>query len=83
MLDCISISTSPLVMAETNFKRWRRECGLTQEQAAEKLGLSKARIEHYDKGISRSSNLPAIPSIAERTLMAVIANKIAVQAWPE
>lgn len=72
-----------LKSAETNFKRWRNECGLTQQQAADKLKLSKARIEHYDKGVSRSSKLAAIPSFAERTLMAVIAGKINVQAWPE
>jgi transcriptional regulator with XRE-family HTH domain len=83
MLDSVSISTGHLLIAGTNFKRWRTECGLTQEQAAGKLGLSKARIEHYDKGISRSSNRPAIPSLAERTLMAVIASKITVQPWPE
>jgi DNA-binding XRE family transcriptional regulator len=68
---------------DTNFRRWREECGLTQEQAAKALGLSRSRIQHYDKGVSRSSKLPAIPSKAERTLMAVIAKRLLLEPWPE
>jgi DNA-binding XRE family transcriptional regulator len=71
------------MVVETNFKRWRRQCGFTQERAARELDLSKSRIEHYDKGVSRSSKLPAAPSYAERITMAVIAQKVRLAPWPE
>lgn len=38
---------------ETEFKRWRERCALTQAQAAEQLGLSRSRVVELDTGKSR------------------------------
>jgi DNA-binding XRE family transcriptional regulator len=35
------------------FKAWRARMGFTQEQAAEKLGLSLGAIVNYEKGVRR------------------------------
>lgn len=37
-------------MKPKEFKAWRKECGLTQEGAAKKLGLKKRTIQYYEKG---------------------------------
>lgn len=37
-------------MKPKEFKAWRKECGLTQEAAAKKLGLKKRTIQYYEKG---------------------------------
>lgn len=70
-------------MEETNFKRWRTQCKLSQKGAAEALGISKSQAEFYDKGVSRSSKKAVSPSLAERTLMAVIVLKVTISPWPE
>lgn len=40
-------------MTPEQFKNWRKEMGFTQKQAADELGLSKATVENYDKGLRR------------------------------
>jgi DNA-binding XRE family transcriptional regulator len=37
-------------MKPSEFKAWRKDCKLTQEQAAKKLGLKKRTIQYYEKG---------------------------------
>jgi hypothetical protein len=71
------------IAMETNFKRWRQHCGFTQKEAAGHLEMSLTKVEYFDTGISRKTGKAAIPTLAERTLMAVIAGGIAVEAWPE
>lgn len=67
---------------ETPFKRWRREVGLTQEQAAEALGLSRSMIINLDAGRNRTSGEPAAPSLAVRYVMRLIADGIEIEPWP-
>lgn len=40
-------------MTPEQFKSWRTEMKLTQDQAAEALGISKATIGNYDNGVRR------------------------------
>ncbi|QRG06109.1 helix-turn-helix transcriptional regulator [Xanthobacter dioxanivorans] len=40
------------------FKTWRKVVGLTQAQAAEALGVSKATIENYERGSRREDGRP-------------------------
>jgi hypothetical protein len=68
---------------ETNFKRWRIQCNFTQKEAGRRLEMSLTKVEYFDTGISRKTGKVAVPTLAERTLMAVIAGGIAVEAWPE
>ena len=72
-----------MAQEETNFKRWRIQCKLTQKQASEALGISKSQVEFYDSGVSRSSKKAVSPSLAERTLMAVIVLGATISPWPE
>lgn len=37
-------------MTPKEFKTWRKFCGLTQEQAADKLGLKKRTVQYYERG---------------------------------
>ncbi|MGB1046239.1 MAG: helix-turn-helix transcriptional regulator [Litorivicinaceae bacterium] len=37
-------------MKPSEFKAWRKDNQLTQEQAAKKLGLKKRTIQYYEKG---------------------------------
>jgi DNA-binding XRE family transcriptional regulator len=71
------------IQYDTNFNRWRLECGFTQQQAAKALDISKSHVENYDKGINRTSKEKAIPPYAIRVLMTIIAQKLVVSAWPE
>lgn len=41
-------------MTPRDFRRWRRKLGLTQAQAAEKLGMGRSAIEQYDTGKRRA-----------------------------
>ncbi len=47
-------------MTHEDFKNWRKKMGLTQQQAADVLGLSKATIENYDKGVRREDGRPVV-----------------------
>jgi len=67
----------------TNFKRWRKQCKFTQAEAARLFGVSKTQIEYLDAGISRTNGAKIVPSLAERTFMAVCAQQLPVDAWPE
>ena len=67
---------------ETAFKRWRKQVGLTQEQAAETLGLSRSMIVNFDAGEVRGTGEPAIPSLAVRRLMTVLADGQEPKPWP-
>lgn len=41
-------------MTPRDFRRWRRKLGLTQAQAAEKLGMGCSAIAQYDTGKRRA-----------------------------
>jgi DNA-binding XRE family transcriptional regulator len=64
-------------MTPEQFKSWRVEMGFTQDEAAEALGVSKATIGNYDKGIRREDGRPVVipktVALACAALMAGIA----------
>ena len=37
-------------MTPADFKRWRKELGLSQKEAAEALGLKRRIVQYYEKG---------------------------------
>lgn len=45
-------------MSPEQFKAWRLGLGLTQSEAAEALGLSKASIANYEAGRRREDGRP-------------------------
>src|ERR1700686_2842092 len=47
-------------MTSAEFKKWRQNLGLSQLEAAEALGLSKASIELYERGTRREDGRPVI-----------------------
>ena len=71
------------MVKESSFKRWRRQVGLTQEQAAEALGLSRSMIINFDAGHNRASGEPAVPTLAVRHLMRAIAEGKQLEPWPD
>lgn len=67
-------------MTETAFRRWRKELGFTQAQAAEALGLSFDHVRHLDTGATRDK--PPRPMPADRrTLLAMAAIAADLEPW--
>lgn len=56
---------------ETAFKAWRRRLNLTQEAAADLLGISVSQVRVYDRGLhyGARANQPAEPTAAELARM--------------
>ncbi len=60
----------------TQFKRWREAQGLTQEEAAERLGPVRGRtVQNWEAGTRQ-------PSGAVRMVMWAIAQGIELEPWP-
>ena len=59
-------------MTNEDFKFWRKSLGLTQQKAAEALGLSKTTIETYESGIRRDNHQPSQIPYAIGLAMAAI-----------
>jgi DNA-binding XRE family transcriptional regulator len=57
-------------MKPKEFKAWRKDCGLTQEAAAKKLGLKKRTIQYYEKG-ERDGQPFQIPKTTELACYAI------------
>lgn len=47
-------------MTPEEFKKWRKSKGLTQQEAAEELGISVSAIGYYEHGTRRGDDEPAI-----------------------
>lgn len=69
--------------AETSFRKWRQETGLTLDEAANALGISRSRVVDYDQGAVRGRGTDATPPYAVRVLMRLIANEKVPKPWPE
>ncbi|GGD93006.1 hypothetical protein GCM10011390_09680 [Aureimonas endophytica] len=52
------------------FRAWRKEMGLKQRDAAEKLGLKKRVIQYYEKG-DRDGRAVEIPKAVELACLAL------------
>lgn len=69
-------------MADTAFKRWRKQLGLTQEAAAERLGVSRSQVANWDAGIERTRGAEALPPKAVRVLMTLESQGVYISPWP-
>lgn len=70
-------------MSKTSFARWRRQVRLTQQEAADALGVSRSQIANWESGKDRASGRSIAPGLAIRSLMTAIAMGQVPQAWPE
>ena len=57
-------------MKSSEFKAWWKDCKLTQEQAAKKLGLKKRTIQYHENG-KRDGQEFNIPKTTELACYAV------------
>lgn len=69
-------------MAETAFKRWRKQLGLTQEEAASLLDVSRSQVANWDAGVERSRGNVAVPPKPVRVLMTLEAQGLPITPWP-
>jgi transcriptional regulator with XRE-family HTH domain len=59
-------------MTSEQFKDWRERMGLSQQEAAEALGISKGSVINYESGIRREDDRPVtIPRTVELACAAV------------
>ena len=66
----IKIRVDVHAMKPSEFKKWRKDRGLTQEQAAKKLGLKKRAIQYYETG-KRDGKDFKIPKTTELACYAI------------
>jgi transcriptional regulator with XRE-family HTH domain len=53
-------------MTSEDFKRWRERTGLSQQEAADALGISKGSVVNYESGARREDDRPVtIPRTVE------------------
>ncbi|EJF91666.1 helix-turn-helix domain-containing protein [Bartonella tamiae] len=68
-------------MKPEDFKHWRKQMGFTQAKAADVLGLSKATIENYDKGVRREDGREVIIPLTVALSCTAIAHNL--KPWGE
>lgn len=69
--------------AATSFARWRRMLGLSQIEAAKKLGKGRSAVQAYERPDPKTGR-PAIPSYTDRIVMDMLAKDVDIpQPWPE
>jgi transcriptional regulator with XRE-family HTH domain len=59
-------------MKPTDFKRWRKDLGLSQKDAAERLGLKRRMIQYYETG-KRDGQKVAVPKTVRLACYALAA----------
>jgi len=70
-------------MTETAFKRWRTQLKLTQDEAAQRLGVSRSQVANWDAGVERTRGKEASPPKAVRVLMTLESQGVHISPWPE
>lgn len=65
-----TVGADLFAMKSSEFKKWRKGCNLTQEQAAKKLGLKKRAIQYYEQG-KRDGKDFKIPKTTELACYAI------------
>lgn len=59
-------------MTPNDFKAWRLARGFSQQEAAERLGISRGSVENYERGHRREDHRPVeIPLPVERSCQVV------------
>jgi len=59
-------------MKPSDFKRWRKDLGLSQKDAADRLGLKRRMIQYYEKG-DRDGQRVAVPKTVRLACYALTA----------
>jgi len=68
-------------MTPDEFKAWRKGTGLSQQEVADFLGVSRGSIENYERGHRREDNRPVeIPASISRlvTMTAYLAKEMEI-----
>lgn len=65
-MECFEIAESEMDAA--GFRAWRARLGLTQQQAAAKLGVSTLTVQHYERGARHGTGKPVV--IPRRVVLA-------------
>lgn len=71
------------VVHKTAFHRWRDQMRLTQEQAAEVLGVSRSQVANWDSGRDRMRDKPIAPPLCVRKVMHAMVLGRDCEPWPE
>lgn len=79
----LAIVEGAVVMAGTHFRRWRLEMEMTQDQAAQALGVSVSQVKNWDAGQDRARGTPAAPPLAVRIVMRALSDGLTLKPWPE
>jgi transcriptional regulator with XRE-family HTH domain len=58
------------VMKASDFKRWRKDLGLSQKEAADLLGLKRRMVQYYEKG-QRDGKKVGVPKTVRLACYAV------------
>lgn len=67
---------------QPEFRRWRLQMGLTQQEAADVLGVSLSQVKNWDAGEDRGRGTPSVPGLAVRYVMAELAKGTELKPWP-
>jgi len=70
-------------MEQTAFKQWRERMGITQQDAAARLGVTKSQVANWESGRDRGTGRPSVPGLAVRKVMSLLIRGEDVQAWPD
>ncbi|MDX2265432.1 MAG: hypothetical protein NW215_10730 [Hyphomicrobiales bacterium] len=57
--------------------------GFTHQQAADALGKSLSHVKNYEAGVDRKTKKPAIPDLATRIHMRLLAEGRFIEPWPD
>jgi transcriptional regulator with XRE-family HTH domain len=59
-----------MTMKPSDFKRWRKDLGLSQKEAADLLGLKRRMVQYYEKG-QRNGKKVGVPKTVRLACYAV------------
>jgi transcriptional regulator with XRE-family HTH domain len=59
-----------MTMKPSDFKRWRKDLGLSQKEAADLLGLKRRMVQYYEKG-QRNGRKVGVPKTVRLACYAV------------
>ena len=59
-----------MTMKPSDFKRWRKDLGLSQKEAADLLGLKRRMVQYYEKG-QRNGKKVGVPTTVRLACYAV------------
>lgn len=67
-------------MTPDDFKAWRLALGFSQQEAADRLGISRGSVENYERGHRREDRRPVeIPLTVDRSCQVVALEEAAAR----